>query len=298
MSVIKFPGRRKTTTGPDTTPHERGDTPYREDYGQEAPYFSEAEPGYGDYGAERPYPPHPAPSRPKSRKTLSPAEAIAQSLNPAGFRGGRQQPPRSPAEIIAQSLNPPGFAPAEELLRHSFWQVWLQHHDYLRKKSLHLLDSHREDAEDVLSTTMLKALHHFVESAGEVANTQAWLTTILHNACIDGHRSAKRRRDLFMEAEAEEYENLPPEPGGRAQSPEDIVRIRQSLEDLYRSILELPAGLREPLLLRTVEHLSYAEIARQLGLTEANTRKRVQQARDQLRGGRLRDSLGDHPDDY
>lgn len=130
---------------------------------------------------------------------------------------------------------------------------------------------------------MLKALHHFVDSSGDVANARAWLTTILHNACMDGHRSAKRRCELFAETEVSELENLAPEHGHQAQTPEDIVKSRQSLEVLQRLIEELPGALREPLLLRTVEHLSYTEIANRLALTEVNVRKRVQQARDQLR---------------
>lgn len=132
---------------------------------------------------------------------------------------------------------------------------------------------------------MFKALHHFIDSAGAVSNTRAWLTTILHNACMDGHRSAKRRNELFEETELSELENLPPEHGHQTPTPEDILKTRESLEVLSRLVQELPEALREPLLLRTVEHLSYGEIALRLGLTEVNIRKRVQQARDQLRAG-------------
>lgn len=140
---------------------------------------------------------------------------------------------------------------------------------------------------------MLKAMHNFVESAGDIDNARAWLTTILHNACMDGYRNAKRRKELIADTEIAELENLAPHEGGHAQTPEDIVRVRQSLEALHRQILALPQAFREPLLLRTVEHLSYAEIAGRLGLTEANARKRVQQARDQLRACRGYDNLSE-----
>jgi RNA polymerase sigma factor (sigma-70 family) len=300
MNVIKFPGRWKA---PDQAEAHDPPTPshshtHPHGYGQETAYTSELESEYADYGAERPYPspPNSRNGKPvqKPKKTLSPAAIIARSLGPPGsFHNPASQPPRTPVEVIAGSLNPAGLGSTEELLRHSFWQVWLKHHEYLRKKSLYFLDSHREDAEDALSATMLKAFHSFVETSGGVVNTQAWLTTILYNACMDGHRSAKRRKDLFMETETAEFENLPSESGRQAQSPEDIVRIRESLQELYRLILELPVALRKPLLLRTVEHLSYPEIAQRLGITEANARKRVQQARDQLRASRLRDSLAE-----
>jgi len=119
---------------------------------------------------------------------------------------------------------------------------------------------------------------------------------------MGGHRSAKRRKDLIADTEISELENLVPDPGSHTQTPEDIVRIRQSLDVLHRLILELPARLREPPLLRTVEHLSYTEIAQRLALTEANARKRVQQARDQLRAARgyssLAELFGIPPGDY
>ncbi|HEX8989191.1 MAG TPA: sigma-70 family RNA polymerase sigma factor [Rhodocyclaceae bacterium] len=148
---------------------------------------------------------------------------------------------------------------------------------------MHFLDQRRQEADDVLSTTMFKALNHFIDTAGEVANARAWLTTILHNACMDGHRSARRRGEIFAETEAEELENLPPDQFNQARTPEEILRSRESLETLSRLIQALSPALREPLLLRTVEHLSYGEIAQRLALTEVNVRKRVQQARDQLR---------------
>lgn len=139
--------------------------------------------------------------------------------------------------------------------------------------------------------TMLKAFQNFVDTAGDVDNTRAWLTTILHNACMDGHRNARRRKDVITDTELSEFENMAPIHGNNARTPEEILRVRESLDALYRQILELPIVLREPLLLRTVEHLSYTEIAQRLTLTEANVRKRVQQARDQLRATRGRGGM-------
>ncbi len=296
MNVIKFPGRRRAPQEAEYDDAEWTEGAYSQGYGQEIPDTSIRESEYADYGAERPYPPNKSTrqSSPKPKKGLSPADIIARSLGGSNsFLGTAGNPSKTPVEIIAESLHPPGLGPTEDLLKYSFWQVWMKHQEYLRKKSFHLLDSNRDDAEDALSTAMLKALQNFVETSGGVVNTRAWLTTILYNACMDGHRNAKRRKDLFMETEGSEFENLSSEYGGRGQSPEDIVRIRESLEDLYRLILDLPPALREPLLLRTVEHLSYPEIAERLKLTEANVRKRVQQARDQLRTSRLRDSLAE-----
>lgn len=187
-------------------------------------------------------------------------------------------------EVSAQTLHQQR-ADAQELLQQSFWQVWLQHSDYLKKRSYHFLNHQRDEAEDAMSTTMLKAQNNFIKSSGSINNIRAWLTTILHNACMDGHRNIKRSKEVFIGSELLDFENLASQEVGRAQTPEELVDIQESLEVLYCRILELPAALREPLLLRAIEHLSYSEIAQQLELTEVNVRKRVQQAR-----GRLRDA--------
>lgn len=110
---------------------------------------------------------------------------------------------------------------------------------------------------------------------------------------MDGYRNAKRRKDLIADTEIPELANLAPQEDSPTQTPGDIVRVRQALETLHRQLPALPQFFREPLLLRTVEYLSYAEIAQRLGLTEANARKRVQQARDQLRACRGYDNLSE-----
>lgn len=301
MTVMRFPNRRNTPRFEEHEPDDDGAgfDPYAA--GEEGPYADEPPlPEAPRRNARTASPPR----QPRAdRRAPTPLEILAGALLPPGRPGnGTPRPAPNPAAVIAQSLYPSLHGATQELLQQSFWQVWLQHRDYLKKKSYFFLDRHREDAEDALSATMLKAMHNFVESAGDIENARAWLTTILHNACMDGHRHAKRRRDLIADTEVSELENLPHSEGSHARTPEDIVRIRQSLDALQRQILALPEMLREPLLLRTVEHLSYAEIAQRLGLTEANVRKRVQQARDQLRAGRGYDSLaelfGTPPTDY
>jgi len=140
---------------------------------------------------------------------------------------------------------------------------------------------------------MLKAMHNFVESAGNIENVRAWLTTILYHACMDGHRNTKRHKSIISDIEISELENLAADQGCQAQTPEDCARVREFMDTLHQQILALPLMLRKPLLLRTVEHLSYTEIAQRLGLENANVRKRVQQARDQLRAKCDYDNLAD-----
>lgn len=296
MAVIKFPLRHENFQETEADSPSEGAYQYWEGAEFEGATGIEAR-RYDGGGTQQ------TPKTNTRKKTPSPAQIIAQSIRPAKPTQSPHKSKPSAAAIIANALQPTNFALAEGLLEHSFWQAWIEHEEYLRRKCLFLLGSNREDAEDALSTAMMQAFQHFTSHAGGIANMRAWLTTIVHNACMDGHRKSRRQRDFFSETEVSEYENIPAEYGAPAQSPEDIVRVRQSLEELYRLIMALPATLREPLLLRTTEYLSYTEIATRLNLTEANVRKRVQQARDQLRsskkmGDGLAELLGIMPENH
>lgn len=237
----------------------------------------------------------PMPKRSGRKKGLSPAQVIAQSLGPSHPIHTAKNGRPTPVEVIAQSLHSNNFGITAELVDHSFWQGWMEHEEYLRRKCLYLLGNNRDDAEDILSAAMIQAFQNYTnQSCGGVGNMRAWLTTIVHNACMDGFRKSKRQNNFFTDIDTPEFENIPAEYGAPSKSPEDIVRLRESLDELYQLILELPETLREPLLLRTIEHLSYPEIAVRLNLTEANVRKRLQQARDRLRASKLSDGLGEH----
>lgn len=104
----------------------------------DAPCRSGSESACLDYGAEDPgLPPGGKfagePRRKSGRR--SPADVIAGSLFSGAPRSASNSVPVTPADVIAQALYPPMRDSAQELLKQSFWQVWLQHRDYLKKKA-------------------------------------------------------------------------------------------------------------------------------------------------------------------
>ena len=106
-----------------------------------------------------------------------------------------------------------------------------------------------------------------------------WLATIALNKCRDWHRRRAVRR-FFAFA-------LPLDDGSR-EVPEDRALPDAEVEDraevrrVVAAIAELPAALREPLVLRTVDDLSQAETAAVLGITEKAVVTRVRRARAKL----------------
>ena len=66
-------------------------------------------------------------------------------------------------------------------------------------------------------------------------------------------------------------------------SPYQYAIALETEETVEQAIQKLPFLLRQAFILRCIEELSYPEIAQRLEITEANARKRVEQARAKLR---------------
>ena len=106
-----------------------------------------------------------------------------------------------------------------------------------------------------------------------------WLATIALNKCRDWRRRRVVRR-LFSFA-------LPLDDGADRLAddrslPDAEIAGRQELARVSRAIAELPAALREPLVLRTLQDMSQAETAAILGISEKAVETRLRRARIRL----------------
>jgi RNA polymerase sigma-70 factor (ECF subfamily) len=132
------------------------------------------------------------------------------------------------------------------------------------------------EAEDVLQDAWVRARQ---DEHADVRSPRAYLTTIVTRLCIDHLRSAERTRM--------EYPG-PWLPEPLAEPNQDSTDLASSLTTAFLVMLErLGPTERAVFLLREVFDVDYAEIARSVGKTEANTRQILTRAR-----GRLRES---HP---
>ena len=108
---------------------------------------------------------------------------------------------------------------------------------------------------------------------------RAWLSTIAINKCRDWGRKRRVRRFLTLGgalgAEAERVAD--------DQVAADVAASdRAELKRVARAIADLPANLREPLVLRTIEGLSQADAASMLGISEKAVETRLYRARAKL----------------
>src|SRR5436309_14140812 len=176
-------------------------------------------------------------------------------------------PPRTPP--------PPAPSPAAEAdKRASFEREALVDLDSLYRVALRLTGNPAE-ADDLVQETMLKAYrawHQYEQGT----NAKGWLLTILRHAFINEYRRRTRHPET-VDLDAIEpfavFEDIQEEdPQGRFF--DQIVD-----DEVLRAIDELPEQLREAIVLREVEGMSYAEVARILYVPIGTVKSRLFRAR-------------------
>jgi len=164
----------------------------------------------------------------------------------------------------------------------AFSRLIESHKDKIYRLALKLT-GHKQDAEDIVQDTFMKAIDALDKFRME-ASFGTWLYTIALNN-IRAHAGNKKRADLRP---IEEYL-----PGSHDESndpglfdwgdPHQVLEKKQ-LNDLIESALsELPVKYSAPFTLRYMEDMSVKEVAAMLNLSLAAAKSRILRARLALR---------------
>ena len=149
----------------------------------------------------------------------------------------------------------------------------------------HWLTQNRDEAEDLVQETYVKALKGF-SSFQRGTNFRAWMYRILRNTFLTSRTGL--RATMTVPLDAEEDDAMMPVAAG---NPETIFLGRARQELVQGAIAELPVHYREVLLLCEVEEMSYQEIAEALAMPIGTVMSRLSRARGGLRDI-LRQKLG------
>ena len=148
----------------------------------------------------------------------------------------------------------------------------------------HWLTRNRDEAEDLVQETYVKALKGF-SSFQLGTNFRAWMYRILRNTFLTSRTGLKATMTVPLDPE----EDLP-EPAPKRKTPETILIERSNSQLLHSAIEQLPLHFRETLLLCDVEEMSYQEIAETLSIPIGTVMSRLSRARRAL-GERLREEM-------
>jgi RNA polymerase sigma-70 factor (ECF subfamily) len=130
------------------------------------------------------------------------------------------------------------------------------------------------DAEDVVQEAYLRAVRSFHTLRG--SDSRPWLMGIVRNACYDWQRRTYRMP--HQEISPEQLDAI----HSSGPSPEAILLQKGESEAVREALASLPPHLREVIILREVEEMSYKEIANVSGIREGTVMSRLSRARRQL----------------
>jgi len=143
-----------------------------------------------------------------------------------------------------------------------------------------------ETARDVVQEAFLKAYRSLDRFEGR-SSFYTWFYRVVMNLCLD----AKRRQPAGRIVEWDEQRAIQSSTGMDAIDPDHQRSIgpsgeleRAQLRDVLRRAIErLPDDARQTLVLRELDGLSYAEIAKVLGIPKGTVMSRLHHARKRLR---------------
>jgi RNA polymerase sigma-70 factor (ECF subfamily) len=143
-------------------------------------------------------------------------------------------------------------------------------------------------AEDVVQDAALRALSYFGSYRG--GDGRAWLLRIVRNAAY-GALAARRRSGtvgLDNAGLVAGRESTTMQVADPADDPETALVRREGFARLDQALAALPAELRECLVLRELEELSYKEVAHTTGVPIGTVMSRLWRARQTLMGSQAK----------
>ena len=136
-----------------------------------------------------------------------------------------------------------------------------------------------EDARDATQETFLAAFRNLRGFRGD-ARVSSWLHRIAVNQCITRQRRSKVRNEAAIEDEEERHAANFSAP--LDLSPARVVEGREGIQAVRRAVNNLPLELRQVIVMKEFEELTFREIATILDLPLSTVKSRLYTAMRQL----------------
>ncbi|HZT58283.1 MAG TPA: sigma-70 family RNA polymerase sigma factor [Pyrinomonadaceae bacterium] len=138
-----------------------------------------------------------------------------------------------------------------------------------------------EDARDAAQETFIAAYRNLQGFRGE-AKVSSWLHRIAVNQCISRQRRARVRAETGIEDEVKATGERFLSTGER-ESPASATEKRERTEAVRKAVASLPPELREVVVMKEFEDLTFQEIADALQIPLSTVKSRLYTALKQLR---------------
>lgn len=133
-----------------------------------------------------------------------------------------------------------------------------------------------EESQDLTQEIFLRVFRSLAKFDSN-AHFGTWLYSVSRNHCIDHYRSGRRERELIVRSEVslEEY-------ASKRFDPHRYLEVRDKREQLASALQALPEKLREAVVLRDIDGLTYQEIVERLRLPAGTVKSRINRGRLEL----------------
>ncbi len=171
-----------------------------------------------------------------------------------------------------ENLPGPSQAPQEQqrLVHAAAARIWQRHRVYLYGLGLRWLRGDRVEAEDAVADVLYKASVTIGSGRYDIVNERAWLTRMLHNRCMDTHRSRNSIQPLAPAPNGSDDTGAGDTKADR--SVEELLPNKELGEMIRQALAELPDALRGPVMMRLIDGDPYASISETFRISEANAR--------------------------
>jgi RNA polymerase sigma-70 factor (ECF subfamily) len=142
---------------------------------------------------------------------------------------------------------------------------WMTHNDH--------------DAQDVVQDALVRAMRYFQGFRGEGA--RAWLLQIVRHTCYSWLKENRPVEKVMLDDDDDDALQAIAAPSD--DEPPSIAMRKADREQINAAIASLPVAYREVLVLRELEELSYADIARIAEIPVGTVMSRLARARGLMR---------------
>lgn len=143
------------------------------------------------------------------------------------------------------------------------------------------LSGNPDDALDISQNVFIKAYTNLGSFRGD-SRFSVWLYRLCHNASMDFLRQNKSSRVVSIhgdDGDDEQQKYDAPDPG---PLPSEIIERRELRQAVRDAIMSLPENKRDIIIMAEFSHMSYSDIAWELGISEGTVKSRLSRARASL----------------
>ena len=149
-----------------------------------------------------------------------------------------------------------------------------------RRKVFHIaykFTGRHAEAEDLMQEILLKVFKS-LDKFHQDADFSTWLGSVARNYCIDHYRASKREKEVLVD-DLVAFDLAVSTSG---VNPQRALEERDRRSFLRRGLDMLPEKLREAVVLRDLQGLTYQEMAERLSLPEGTVKSRINRGREEL----------------